>query len=74
MGMRPQAVEAAEDLDTTGLQPFVDMVLITIPMATYKQISDLAAKKNMTVAQALNRAITAFLKDDGPKLLVEDKA
>lgn len=44
-------------------QPGVDVVILTVPMPTYRAISDAAVRKNLTVAQLLTRAFTLALKE-----------
>jgi hypothetical protein len=41
-----------------------DLFLIPLPMPVYKGLSDAAAKKNMTVAQLLARAITIAITEE----------
>jgi hypothetical protein len=62
-----------------GGNPTGDIYLIAMPMTTYQQLSDLAAQRNLSFAQALGKAIEEFLGKPteqapvGPRLLVENK-
>ncbi len=44
-------------------EPFKDVVMIPIPMPTWKALSDIAAKKNMTAAQLISRAFTIAIEE-----------
>lgn len=54
-----------------------DLYFLTIPADTYKALSDVAAKRGMTVAQAMQAAFRGFLSETlpptqgTPKLLTE---
>jgi hypothetical protein len=57
----------------------VDMFFLVVPESTYKSFSDVAARRNMTVTQALAKALSHFISEtlpvppiDGPQLLVEE--
>ena len=39
-----------------------DMVLLTLPTLLFKQLSDAALKRNMTLPQLLSTAVTDYLK------------
>lgn len=45
-------------------EPFTDVVMVPIPMPTWKALSDAAAKKNMTAAQLISRAFTIAITED----------
>lgn len=49
-----------KDPNPSGVE---DLLFLAIPVATYKALSDAAAKKNLTVAQAFKVAIENFLKE-----------
>ena len=40
-----------------------DLFLLPLPMPLYRALSDAAAKKNMTVAQLLARALTIAIQE-----------
>lgn len=42
----------------------VDVIPLPLPIPVYKALSDAAAKRNMTVAQLLARAITIAIEED----------
>lgn len=64
-------------VDVSGGNPSGDIYLVAMPLQTYQTISDVAAKRNMSFAQALGRAIEDFIGKTteeapaGPRLLVE---
>jgi succinate dehydrogenase/fumarate reductase-like Fe-S protein len=69
--MAAKAVSAGTESEPSA----TDVYLIVMPMATYKTISDVAVKRNMTFSQALSKALSDFMQQDGPqepKLLTED--
>lgn len=45
-------------------RPGEDMIILPLPIPVYKALSDAAAKKNMTVAKLLARAITLAIEED----------
>jgi len=45
-------------------EPGIDMIMIPMPVPVYRAISDAAAKKNMTVAQLLAKAIELAIEED----------
>ena len=45
-------------------EPGEDWIMLPIPNPVYKALSDAAARKNMTVAQLLARAITLAIEED----------
>lgn len=55
------AIEA--ELDRAP-EPGIDVIFLPLPIPTYKAISDAAARKNMTAAQLLAKAITIAVKED----------
>jgi hypothetical protein len=44
-------------------QEVIEMVPFQIPMPTYKALSDAAARKGMTVAQLLGKALTWAIEE-----------
>jgi hypothetical protein len=65
--------EVAEELDLPPVNPvqFGDLCLLAIPLSTFQALSVEAAKRNITLAQLLQRAVDGVLS--APKLLVEKK-
>lgn len=47
----------------TAPEPGDDWIMIPMPTPVYRAVSDAAARKNMTVAQLLARAITVAIKE-----------
>lgn len=45
-------------------EPGIDMIMLPIPVPVYKALSDAAAKKNLTVAQLLAKAIGQAIEED----------
>jgi hypothetical protein len=57
-------IEGVEEDAEAAPEPGQDMVMLPIPMPTYKAMSDAAAKKNMTMAQLVARAFSIALQED----------
>lgn len=70
---KAQAVrENASSQDVAG--GMTDLYFLAMPLETYKKMSDAAAERGLTFAQALGKAIDDFLlKTKGPRLLTEEK-
>lgn len=45
-------------------KPGEDLIILPLPIPVYKALSDAAAKKNLTVAKLLARAITLAIEED----------
>jgi predicted DNA-binding ribbon-helix-helix protein len=64
----PQAL--VPDIDTieaeaeAAPEPGVDVIPLPLPVPVYKALSDAAARKNMTVAQLLAKAIALAIKEN----------
>jgi hypothetical protein len=56
-------VEGLEHEAAVQPRPGVDVVMLTVPMPTYRALSDAAARKNLTVAQLLTRAFTLAIEE-----------
>lgn len=60
----------ASDIDTLEAEwaqapkPGEDLIILPLPTPVYKALSDAAAKKNLTVAKLLARAITLAIEED----------
>jgi len=66
MGAPIKAVIAdidAQERDSRDLHPMQDIYMLPVPMATYKALSDAAARKNLTFAQLLSRAFAKALEE-----------
>jgi len=57
------AIEEFEADEARASDPMTDVVLLGIPMQTYKAMSDAAAKKNLTIPQLLSMAFDAALRE-----------
>lgn len=57
------AIDELEAEDEAFPQPELDVILLSVPVPTYVALSDLAAKKNMTVAQLITRAFNLVLQE-----------
>jgi len=55
---KAEALEAAQPEDEA-----VDMFFITVPLQTYRRLSDAAAKRGLTFAQGLEKAISDFISE-----------
>lgn len=69
--MAPKAVTNPDE----GPQAKVgeDLLFIALPMITYREISDAAAKRGLTFSQAMQQALNNWMEAEPkqPKLLVE---
>ena len=58
-----EGIDDLEEAAEAAPEPIGDVIPLMIPVPTYKALSDAAAKKNMTVAEVLSRAISAILRE-----------
>ena len=56
-------IEDIEEAAQNEPEPFVDVVMVGIPLPTYRALSDEAAKRNTTIAKLLTRAFNAVLAE-----------
>lgn len=65
---KPISVEFEQpDTSLTDGMPTGNMLFIALPEPTFIAVSDAAAKRGITVAQAFAQAITEFLASTPPK-------
>jgi len=66
MPIRPVAshIDEIEAEADAAPEPGEDWIMLPFPSPVYKALSDAAAKKNMTVAQLLARAITLVIEEE----------
>lgn len=57
-------IDEVEAEAEAALEPGMDMIMIPMPVPVYKALSDAAARKNMTVAQLLAKAIGQAIEED----------
>jgi predicted DNA-binding protein len=48
----------------TSNQPKGEIYFLLVPLETYKLLSDIAARKNKTLAQVLQAAVERYLKEE----------
>jgi len=59
-------ISAIEEFEAEeeAASPMSDVVLLGIPMQTYKAMSDAAAARNLTIPQLLSKAFDAALREE----------
>jgi hypothetical protein len=57
----PKAVSLRQEDPTKGFGFDGELVLMALPVPAFKQLSDIAAKINKTVAEVFQEAISAYL-------------
>jgi hypothetical protein len=66
-----RAVTAAPEFQ--GTQGAENLYFLAVPLETYQALSEAAAKRGMTLAQALSKAVNDFLgAPEGPRVLTEE--
>jgi len=60
MAIKAQTVEGSEQ--ASGIPGIGEILFLAFPLQTYQALSDEAAKRGHTVAEALQIAIDAYLK------------
>lgn len=55
-------IDELEAAEAKRPEPFTDIVMLGIPMPTYKALSDAAARRNMTVAELMSLAFNTVLE------------
>ena len=56
-------IDQTEADEQARLEPGIEMIPLQIPTQTYKALSDVAARKGMTVAQLISRALTIAIEE-----------
>lgn len=58
--MRPTPIAATDTPERPD--SYTDSYFLVVPGLTYKQLSDAAAQRNMTITQLVSTALSEFLK------------
>lgn len=67
-------IDRVEAEQEAALEPGSEMIMLPIPMETYRALSDAAAKKNMTVAEVISKAFSLAVQGDLGSELGEEGA